>query len=117
MAADIDHGVDRGRAAEPLAARLIADAAIEARLRHRVESPVVEFSWHHQHQRAGRGDHPIVVLVTRFQHRHRRLRILGQAAGHRTAAGAAAHHGKIECIRHVYPPRVCCFLVIASAAK
>ena len=30
VAADIDHGIDRGRAAEPLAARLIADPAVEA---------------------------------------------------------------------------------------
>ena len=39
VAADIDHGVDRGRAAEPLAARLIADAAVEARLAARYRTP------------------------------------------------------------------------------
>ncbi len=52
VAADIDHGVDRGRAAEPLAARLIADPPVEARLRHGVKRPVVELAGHHQHQRA-----------------------------------------------------------------
>jgi len=54
VAADIHHGVDRGRAAEPLAARLITGPALEARLRYRVERPVVDLAGHHQDQRAGR---------------------------------------------------------------
>src|SRR5438105_12208193 len=41
VAADIDHGVDRGRAAESLAARLITYTAVEACLRYRIELPVV----------------------------------------------------------------------------
>src|SRR4051812_24109714 len=40
VAADIDHGVDRARSAETLAARLVADAAVEARLRYRLQRPV-----------------------------------------------------------------------------
>ena len=108
VAADIDHGVDRGRAAEPLAARLIADPPVEARLRHGVERPVVELAGHHQHQRAGRGDHPIVVRLAGFQQRHRGLGILRQPPRHRAAAGAAAHHHKIVCIRHAYSPRFPC---------
>ena len=77
VAADIDHGVDRGRAAEPLAARLIADAAVEALLRHGVEGPVVDVAGDHQHQRERRRHHPIVVLAAGIQQRHRGLRILG----------------------------------------
>jgi hypothetical protein len=106
VAADIDHGVDCGGTAEPLAARLIADPAIEACLRHRVESPVVELARHHQRQRPRRGDHPVVPHAAGFQQRHRRLGILGEPAGDRAAARAAAHHDKIACIRHAYPPEV-----------
>jgi hypothetical protein len=105
VAADIDHGVDGGRAAEPLAARLIADPPLEARLRHGVERPVIELARHHQRQRARRGDHPIVARAAGFQHRYRRFGILGKPAGDRAAAGATAHHHKIECIRHAHPPK------------
>ena len=52
VAADIDHRIDRGGAAEPLAARLIADPAIEARLRHGIERPVVDLARDHQDHRA-----------------------------------------------------------------
>ena len=104
VAADIDHRIDRGRAAQPLAARLIADPAIEARLRHGIEGPVVDLAGDHQDHRARRGDDPVVVPAAGFQQRHRGLGILGQAAGHRAAAGTAAHHYKIERIRHGHPP-------------
>ena len=104
VAADIDHGVDRGRAAEPLAARLIADAPVEACLRHGIERPVVDLAGDHQDHRARRGDHPIVVLAAGLQQRHRRFGILGKPARDRAAAGAAAHHHKIECVRHAHPP-------------
>ena len=117
VAADIDHGIDRGRAAEPLAARLIADPAVEARLRHGVERPVVDLAGDHQHQRARRGHHPVVVLAAGFQQRHRRLGILGQPARHRAAAGAAAYHHEIECIRHAFPPRCLLLFVIARAMR
>src|SRR6266436_5207628 len=43
VATDVDHSVNRTRAAECLAARLIAAAAIEPRLRYRLEGPVVDF--------------------------------------------------------------------------
>ena len=111
VAADIDHRVDGGRAAEPLAARLIADAAVEALLRHGVEGPVVDFAGDHQHQRERCRDHPIVVLAAGIQQRHRNVRILRQPSRHRAAARAAAHHHEIECIRHAHPPE---FFVLAG---
>ncbi len=52
MATDIDHRIDCGGTAEPLAARLIADPAVEARLRHRIERPVVDLARDHQDHRA-----------------------------------------------------------------
>ena len=104
VAADIDHRIDRGRAAEALAARLIADPAVEAGLRHGIERPVVDLAGDHQDHRARRRHHPIVVLAAGLEQRHRRCRILRQPARHRAAAGAAAHHHEIECIRHAHPP-------------
>ena len=106
VAADVDHRIDRRRAAESLAARLIADASIEAGLRHRIERPVVDLAADHQDHRARRGHDPVVVLAAGFEQRHRRPGILGKAARHRAAAGAAANHHKIECIRHAHPPKV-----------
>jgi hypothetical protein len=67
VAADIDHRVDRGRTAEPLAARLIADPPLKARLRHRIEGPVVEPARDRQRQRARRRDHPVVAPAAGFQ--------------------------------------------------
>jgi hypothetical protein len=104
VAADIDHRVDRGGTAEPLAARLIADPAVEAGLRHRIERPVVDLARDHQDHRARRGYHPVVALAAGFQQRHRRPGILGEPARDRAAPGATARHHKIECIRHAYPP-------------
>ena len=103
MAADINHRVNGRRTAEALAARLVADAAVEARLRDRLQRPVVDLARDHQHQRAGRGDHPVVVPAAGFQQRHRCLGILGEPARDRAASGAAADHDKIECVRHNCP--------------
>ena len=104
MPADIDHGVDGGGAAEPLAARLIADAAVQSLLRHGLERPVVDLAGDHQDQRERRGDNPIVILAAGIEQRHRRARILRQASRHRAAAASRAHHHEIECIRHGKSP-------------
>ena len=66
VAADIDHRIDRGRAAEPLAARLIADPPVEARLRHGFERPVVDLARDHQDHGARRGHDPVVVPCRRL---------------------------------------------------
>src|SRR5258706_6008792 len=101
--ADIDHRIDRGGAAESLAARLIADPAVEARLWHRIERPVVDLARDHQDHRAWRGDDPVVALAAGFQQRDRRPGLLGEPARDRAATGATAHYHKVECIRHAYP--------------
>ena len=109
VAADIDHGVDRGRAAEALAARLIADAPLQARLRHRVERPVVDSACEHKHQRARRGHHPIVASAAGIQQRHRCLRVFRKTPRHSAAAGAATHHDEIEYIGHARFPLLLSF--------
>src|ERR1700691_5760619 len=40
LAAHVDHGIDRGRAADDLAARIVEAAAIEPRFRLGLEAPV-----------------------------------------------------------------------------
>src|SRR5262245_61841932 len=67
VAADIDHRVDRRRAAESLAAGLIAGAAVEALLRDGIEGPVVDVACDHQHERERRRHHPIVVPAAGIQ--------------------------------------------------
>ena len=116
VAADIDHGVDRRRAAEPLAARLIADAAVEAGLRHGVEGPVVDLAGDHQHQRERRGDDPIVVPARRRRAAPPRLPDPPTTAPPPRNRRSRAHHHEIECIRHACFPQFIVF-VIASASE
>src|SRR5712671_1812991 len=51
VAPDVDHSVDRTRATECLAARLIAAAAVEPWLWHRFEGPVVDLRLSRKHRR------------------------------------------------------------------
>src|SRR5882724_2757631 len=105
VAANVDHGVDRGRAAERLAARLIADPPVEARLRHRVEGPVVDLAADHQDHRARGIYDPIVAGAAGLEQGDRGLGIFGKPARHRTAAGAAADHDKINALHRAHPPK------------
>ncbi len=118
VAADIDHGVDRRGAAETLAARLIADAAVEARLRHRVERPVVGLAGDHQDHRAGRGHHPVVIRAAGLQQCHRRCGIFRQTACDRAAPGTAAYDDKIEALHALVPTfRSSCSLAAPTSAN
>ncbi len=106
MAADIDHGVDRGRAAEPLAARLIADPPVEAFLRHRLERPVVDLARDHQHQRERCRHYPIVILPAGIEQRDQGLSVFRKPPRHRAAAGARAHHYEIEHVHCACVPKI-----------
>ncbi|MCY1354775.1 hypothetical protein D9M69_411670 [compost metagenome] len=96
MAAYIDHAVDRTGAAQDLAARLVAGASVEPRLRHGFEGPVMEAFAHHHHHAGWRLDQQLLVTATGLQQANADLRILAQARGDRTSAGATAHHHVIE---------------------
>jgi hypothetical protein len=100
VAADIDHGIDRGRAAETLAAWLIADAVVEAGLRHGIEGPVVDLAGDHQDHRARRGHDPVVAGAAGLENGDRNIGILRQTACDRAASGTTANHHEIECVRH-----------------
>ena len=61
LAAHVDHGVDRARAAEHLAARLVAAPAAEAGLRHGLEGPVVGAVLGQQREPGGAVDEDALV--------------------------------------------------------
>jgi len=85
LATDVDHRVDARRATEHLAARHIAAAAIQARLRHRLEGVVVQLAGHHQYGTRGHRSQPVADVGTGFQHQHLGARVFAQAAGERRA--------------------------------
>jgi len=96
VAADVDHRVDRARAAQHLAARLPAGAPVQALLRHGVEVPVRGVRAGHQREAGGHVDQRVGVGRAGLEQRHRDLRILAQACRQHAAGGAAAHHDVVE---------------------
>ncbi len=105
VAADVDHRVDRARAAQHLAARLPADAAVQALLRHRVEVPVGDVPLGEQRETRGHVDQDVVVHRAGLDQRHRHRRILAEPRRQHAAARAAAHHDVVEI-------HACLFLVV-----
>ena len=92
LAAHRQHGVDRGRAAHRLAARIIELAAVEARLGHGLEHPVAA-RIADQVEIADRNVKPDpVVMPAGFQQQHALFGIGGQAVGDDAAGRARAHH-------------------------
>ena len=92
MPADVGHDVDRARAAERLAARLIPAPAVEARLRDRLEGPVVDLGPPRQHQGDPRrgADERVLAVSACFQQADGHGRILGKPRRQRRAGGSAA---------------------------
>src|SRR6202035_557058 len=103
MAADIDHGIDRARPAERLAAGLVADAAIEARLRHRLEGPVVCLGRHLDRDADRSLDHPIIAGASGLQQADAELRILAETARHDAAGRSAADDDIVELFHCALP--------------
>ena len=100
-AAHVDHGVHRARAAQYLAARLVAAPAAQARLRHGLEAPVGAPELRQQRQAGRAVDQHAVVGRARFQQRHLHLGVLRQARCQHAAGRASAHD-------HVVHPGVSC---------
>ena len=96
MAADVDHGVDRARSAQRLAARLVALAAVEAGLRHGFERPVVGLGRHLDRDADRRLDHPGVARPAGLQQADADLGILAETARDHTAGGPAADHDIVK---------------------
>ena len=103
--ADIDHGVDGRRAAERLAARLVAATAAEALLRNRFEGPVVERRTEPSARPRKACSRPRNRPVRRLRARRRcRLRVFAQAAGDHAAGRPAADHDIVEFIHACRSP-------------
>ena len=90
LAAHVDHGVDRRRAADHLAARIGEAAAVEARLRLGLEHPV-RARIADREQIADRNVEPDpVVAAAGFQQQHALAGIGGQPVGQHAAGRARA---------------------------
>src|SRR5882724_12046463 len=109
MAADIDHAVDRARSAQRLAARLVASASVEPRLRHCLEGPVVDFRFARQHCRHAdrRPDDNTPTLAAGLDQADGDLVIFRKASRERRAGRAAACEDIIVC--HASPSLVRCY--------
>ncbi|MNO89958.1 hypothetical protein D3C76_814570 [compost metagenome] len=96
VAADVDHAVDRAAAAQRLAARLVAAAPAEARLRNGVEGPVDVFGRQDGGDAERRVDQRGSVLRAGFQQADPHGRIGAQAVGEDAAGGAGANDDVVE---------------------
>ena len=92
VAALEDHPVDRARAAEHLAARVVDPPAVHERLGLGLVLPVVEAVADRERERRRHVDVevPPGVRPPRLEHEHARARVLGQPRGERGARRAAA---------------------------
>ena len=93
----VDHCVDGRRTAEAAPARLIADTASEAELRHRGKRPVARIAAHDEQRRPG--GNPVqhtVIDSAGFEQRDRLTRILGQARCKNASARTTTDHDVVE---------------------
>jgi hypothetical protein len=97
LATQVDHGVDGAGTAQHPPARLVALAAVEPRLRHRLEAPVGLAGAGHQGQSGRAVDEGAAVLGACLQQAHAHVRVFAQArrqhaAGRTTADDQIVKH-------------------------
>ena len=109
LPAHIDHGVDRRRAADHLAARIVEAAAVEAFLRLGLEAPVRPRIADCE-QVTDRNVKPYpIVAAARFEHQHTPPGIGGQPIGEEAAGGTCADDNVVvlafagPCFGHANP--------------
>ena len=90
IAARERHHVDRGRAAEHLAAHLLDAAAVEVRVRLRLVAPVVHLVFVQLAEPDRNVDQRIEVAAAGFEQQHAGVRVFRQPVGQHAAGGAAA---------------------------
>ncbi|MNZ74630.1 hypothetical protein D3C78_930830 [compost metagenome] len=96
VATDVDHAVDRAAAAERLAARLVALATAQARLRHGMEGPV-DVPGRQDRGDPQRGvDQRGGIFRAGFQQADADGRIGAQAVGQHAAGGTGANDDVVE---------------------
>ncbi len=98
MAADIEHRVDGAGAAEGAAARLVALAAVQARLRHRLIGPVVDPAVARQHgdDAQRRADQDVPALAAGLDQANGDIRILAEPRRQRRSGRSAAGDHIVE---------------------
>jgi len=94
VAADIDHRVDRARSAQAASAWLIAGAAIETFLRHRVEFPVGILQQERHH--SGCLDQKIIIPPAGLDQADGALSVFTQPSRYRAAGGTAADDDDVK---------------------
>ncbi len=96
VAACVDHRVDRTRAAEYLAARLVAAPAVQPGLRHGVELPVRLAVLREQRQPRRAMDQHALVGRAGLQQRNAEVRVFAQPAGEHATRRTAADDDVVE---------------------
>ena len=90
LAADIDHRVDRTGPAQPSAARLVTQPAVQPGLRHRIEGPV-DLTVRLADRETDRAmDQHALVDGAGLEQQHLRLRVFAEPCGQHAAGRAAA---------------------------
>ncbi len=96
VAAHVHEAVDRGGAAQALAARRVDPAPAEMRFRFRVVEPVVLLHAHRDRERRGHLDEDRAVRAAVLEQQHAVLAVLGEPVGQHAAGGAGADDHEIE---------------------
>ncbi len=96
LAAHVDHAVDRGAAAEHLAARIVQRAAVEPGIGLGLQAPVGARIAHGVEVADGHVDPEIAVAAAGLEQQHPVARIGRQAVGQDAAGGAGADHDIVE---------------------
>jgi hypothetical protein len=104
LAAVVDMAVDRGRAAERLAARRIDAAAIGVGPRLLLVAPIDALHVEGLDEAGRQMDVGVPVARPRLQHAYRDRRVLAEAAGQHAAGRAGAHDHIVERIHLVCRP-------------
>mgnify|MGYP001321875974 CR=1 FL=1 len=96
VAPDINHAVDRGRAAHDLAARRCQPSPAQMGFRLGFKAPVIGVHVHGVGEGRGHLDEGAAVTAAELEDKNGILAILRQAVGHDRSGGARAYDDKVE---------------------
>ena len=101
VAAHVDHAVDRGRAAQHLAARTVDAPAVQIGLGLGLEAPVVALHVHGDRERGRHLDEDAAPAAACLEQQHADALVLAQPVGQHAAGRAGADDHVIEGLVHV----------------
>ena len=102
LAADVQHGVDRARTAQHLAARNRQAPVAGARLGLRVEAPVDAWAVDHLPEADGHMDEGMPITGAGFEQQHAVARVRAKPVGQHATGGAGADDDVVELL-HAAP--------------